>query len=466
MNRAIWWIRRDLRLSDNQALNAALNEAEVVIPVFILDPRLLASRYTSQRRLAFLFEGLRLLDIDLHKTGSKLIVRKGDPRGVLSVLLTETNAEGIFAEADISSYARIRDASVMGDLPLELVPGITVKPMESLHKPDGTPYRVYTAFNNMWQSLPYPGKLIAAPEHLSSPPTLDSLGVPDLPQYSATDFPPAGEVAAQQRLAKFIDSLIANYYEDRNRMDLAGTSCLSPYLRFGMLSARQAVLAAWEAVAMAESIKARQSATTWLNELIWREFYAAILYHFPYVRKMAFQPKLRKIPWRDDPDGFAAWTEGHTGYPVVDAGIRQLKTTGWMHNRARMITASFLTKDLLIDWQHGERFFMQQLLDGDPAANNGGWQWTTGTGTDAAPYFRIFNPVLQGKKFDPEGAYVRNWIPELASVPDAYIHMPWKMPTSKQHALGCVIGKDYPAPIVDHDRARERVLVAYGEGAR
>ncbi len=267
-------------------------------------------------------------------------------------------------------------------------------------------------------------------------------------------------------MARFTDSLINRYTEDRNRLDVEGTSGLSPYLRFGMLSARQAAWAAHEAEALATDPTVRQSVKTWLNELIWREFYATILYHFPHVRQGAFRPELRKIPWRDDAVGYDAWVNGYTGYPVVDAGMRQLNATGWMHNRARMITASFLTKDLLIDWRQGERYFMQHLLDGDPAANNGGWQWIAGTGTDAVPYFRLFNPVLQGKKYDPLGAYVRHWVPELSRVPDAFIHTPWKMPTNMQTQVGCVIGKNYPAPIVDHAMARERALAAYRKGGR
>jgi deoxyribodipyrimidine photo-lyase len=290
--------------------------------------------------------------------------------------------------------------------------------------------------------------------------------VPDVPGYSLNDQFLAGEAEAQRRLEKFTTSFIYRYMEDRNRMDLDGTSGLSPYLRFGMLSARQAAWAVREAESLAVGINARNGAETWLNELIWREFYAAILYHFPYVRETAFRPTLRNIPWRDDQDGFRAWAEGRSGYPVVDAAMRQLNSTGWMHNRARMITASFLVKDLLIDWRHGERYFMQHLLDGDPAANNGGWQWTAGTGTDAAPYFRVFNPVLQGKKFDPTGTYVRRWVPELSAVPDTYIHTPWEIPTSLQAKLGCVIGKTYPAPIIDHAMARQRVLAAYRQGER
>jgi deoxyribodipyrimidine photo-lyase len=318
----------------------------------------------------------------------------------------------------------------------------------------------------MWQSLPFTGTQLPAPEWLSAPPHLTSLGMPDVQGNSLTKLFPAGEVEAQRRLEKFTSSMVYHYADYRNRLDIDGTSSLSPYLRFGMLSARQAAWAVREAEALAVDSITRNGAETWLNELIWREFYAAIMYHFPYVRETAFRPALRSVRWRDDQGEFHAWAEGRTGYPVVDAAMRQLNITGWMHNRARMITASFLVKDLLIDWRHGERYFMQHLLDGDPAANNGGWQWTAGTGTDAAPYFRVFNPVLQGKKFDPKGTYVRRWVPELSAVPDAYIHAPWEMPTSLQAKLGCVIGKAYPSPIVDHAMARQRVMEAYRQGER
>jgi deoxyribodipyrimidine photo-lyase len=466
MKRAIWWIRRDLRLSDNQALAIALKKAEVVIPVFILDPKLLDSPYTSQQRLAFLFEGLRSLDSELRHRGSKLIIRQGQPLDELQRLYNEADVEGIFAEADVSPYSRQRDARVMRVLPLELTNGITVHPIKELLKPSGSPYIVFSPFSRMWTSLRFPGKPLPPPERLPAPPPLISMGIPDFPVYSYKELFPVGEEEAQKRLVRFIDSLIDAYAGNRNRLDVDGTSGLSPYLRFGILSARQAVWAAHEAEALATDIAVRQSVKTWLSELVWREFYATILYHFPHVRQGAFRPELREIPWRDDTVGFDAWVNGNTGYPAVDAAMRQLNASGWMHNRARMITASFLTKDLLIDWMEGERYFMQHLLDGDPAANNGGWQWTAGTGTDAVPYFRVFNPVLQGKKFDPMGAYVRHWIPELCRVPDAFIHMPWEMTSNMQTQVGCVIGKDYPAPIVDHAMARERVLAAYRKGGR
>jgi deoxyribodipyrimidine photo-lyase len=329
-------------------------------------------------------------------------------------------------------------------------------------KADGTPYTVYSPFNRTWQSMPWPGEPRPAPERISMPD-----GIPGMDFASwftaplAANFPP-GETEALRRLAVFVQDKIDEYGEHRNRMDLEGTSALSPYLRFGMISARQAVSTARYAVSSAQSNQARRSAEIWLNELIWREFYVHILHHYPHVRRTAFREDFAHIRWENNASAFAAWQTGNTGYPVVDAGMRQLLESGWMHNRARMITASFLVKDLLVDWRWGERHFMQHLLDGDPAANNGGWQWTAGTGTDAAPYFRVFNPSLQGKKFDPHGDYIRRYVPELAKVPGAYIHEPWKMPEDVQRQVGCVIGVDYPEPVVDHAAARLRALERYG----
>ena len=465
MKTAIWWIRRDMRLADNQTLAEALRQADVVVPVFILDPNLLSSEFVGQARLAFLLDGLRKLENNLKQRGSRLILRRGDPLEVLTTLLKEAEAEDIFAEEDYSPYARQRDKSVALFLPLKLLPGVTVFHPDLILKADGAPYTVFTPFSRKWRSLPASGSPLPAPKHLGAIPPLDSLEIPKEPLHPGDSAFKAGELEAERRLSVFTDSAIADYSEMRNRMDLEGTSQLSPYLRLGMLSARQAVWAAQEASQSARTTSAQQGAETWLNELIWREFYAAILYHFPYVRQQAFRAELRHIPWRSDPSGLAAWKAGLTGYPVVDAAMRQLRATGWMHNRARMIAASFLTKDLLINWQEGERYFMQQLLDGDPASNNGGWQWTAGTGTDAAPYFRVFNPILQGLKFDPQGDYVRRWVPELALVPTKYIHTPWEMPDDLQKQVHSRIDSDYPAPIVDHSLARERVLIAYRSGS-
>jgi len=468
MTTALCWLRRDLRLTDNQALAAALAHADRVIPVFVLDPTLLDSPYVGPKRVAFLLGGLRRLDEDLRARGSRLIVRHGDPRDELTALLAEGGAEAIFTEEDLTPYARQRDGGVAERLPLQRVGGRIVHPPGTVLKAKGTPYTVFTPFSQRWKTLPPPqaGVILPAPDHLPEPPEVGSLPIPEEPALPPTvPFQP-GEAEAQRRLRAFVDGddpPIYRYAEARDRPDMDGTSRLSPYLHLGMISTRQAVVAALDAIAAAPDAETSKGAETWLNELIWREFYVHILYHFPHVLEQSFRADLRAIPWENDDAAFAAWCEGWTGYPVVDAGMRQLVETGWMHNRARMIVASFMVKDLLIDWRWGERYFMQHLVDGDSASNNGGWQWTAGTGTDAAPYFRVFNPVLQGKKHDPQGTYVRRWVPELAQVPDRFIHQPWKMPPGVQQQAGCVIGQDYPAPIVDHAWARERTLAAYAQ---
>ncbi len=467
MQTVIWWIRRDLRLADNQALAAAQAQAERIVPVFVLDPILLASSAAGEKRLAFLYAGLRNLDADLRARGSGLVVRQGDPADVLASLASEVEATAVAAERDGSPYARRRDERVARRVPLRLAGGLTVHPPEAVLKEDGRPYTVFTPFSRKWLSLPLPEAidLLPAPERLATPQDLPSLPLPATPAQPTSVPFPAGEAEAQRRLRAFVegdDAAITRYRNDRNRPDLeAGTSRLSPYLRFGMLSARQAVVAARAARQAARTSDACYGSDTWLNELIWREFYVAILHHFPHVRTRSFQPQYDRIAWDNDPTAFAAWCAGRTGVPIVDAAMHELTTTGWMHNRCRMIVASFLVKDLLIDWRWGERFFMQHLVDGDPAANNGGWQWTAGIGTDAAPYFRVFNPVTQGQKFDPEGLYVRRWVPELARVPTKFIHEPWKLPPSDQRRAGCIIDQDYPAPVVDHAWARARVLDAY-----
>jgi deoxyribodipyrimidine photo-lyase len=458
MKTAVWWIRRDLRLRDNQALTGALRFGGQVLPVFVLDPKLLNSTYSSEKRLTFLFEGLRSLESELQARGSYLLLRRGEPVAVLLELLQELGAEAVFAEEDISPYARRRDAAAAQHLPLHLVSGLTARSPREVVKADGTPYTVFTPFSRAWLAQESPTQILPAPDCIPTPAGITGVELPEKPvQISFV----AGEKEAQIRLSHFVDHVLNAYADERDRMDLSGTSWLSPYLRFGMLSAREAVDAVRRAGALSLDGVPRSGADAWLNELIWREFFMTILYHFPDVRQRSFRPQMRSLHWLNDPDDFAAWKEGRTGYPVVDAAMRQLNQTGWMHNRARMITASFLTKDLLIDWRWGERYFMQQLIDGDPAANNGGWQWSAGTGTDAAPYFRVFNPVLQGMKFDPAGEYVRRWVPELAGVPAAYIQEPWKMPAEIQNKLGFVPGSTYPAPIVDHALARRRALAAY-----
>lgn len=464
MRTAVWWIRRDLRLTDNQALAAALQAAEHVIPLFIVDPFLEKSDYVGEKRRAFLWAGLQRLDADLRERDSRLVVRYGRPKEVLAALLEESEADAIYAEEDFTSYARHRDSQIAKSLPLHLEAGIVVHPPGTVLKDDGDPYIVFTPFKKKaWleRPLPNPDNILPAPDSISTPESIKSDDVPAEPGLpEAVPFAP-GEAEAQKRLKAFAQNAINSYAADRNSVAVDGTSQLSPYLRFGMLSARQAVVTAVSCLENAGSKEARKGADTWLSELIWREFYVHILYHYPHVLQRSFRPEYDDIEWRNREDEFEAWCNGRTGYPLVDAAMRQLVSSGWMHNRARMVVASFLVKDLLINWQWGEKFFMQHLVDGDPAANNGGWQWTAGTGTDAAPYFRIFNPTSQAKKHDPKGEYIRHWLPELADVPDDYIHEPWTMPADVQKSANCQIGEDYPARIVDHHEARDWTLTAY-----
>jgi deoxyribodipyrimidine photo-lyase len=462
----MWWIRRDLRLADNQALAIALARAEEVIPVFVLDPATLEPPAAGVKQVAFLIDGLRRLDAELRARGSRLVFRRGEPLAVLRALRDEAGVDVIVAEEDARPDGRQRDATIAQELPLQTTEGVVVHPPGVVKKADGAPYTVFTPFARAWKGLPRPSQaeVLRAPEALPSVPAVASLPIPELPILpSAVPFA-SGEAEARRRLDAFVaggDRPIYRYAAARDRLDLEGTSGLSPYLRFGMVSARAAVAAAMAAAGSAWNAEERQGAEAWLDELIWREFYVHILCHFPRVRETSFRREYDRISWANDPDEFDAWCEGRTGYPVVDAGMRQLVETGTMHNRARMIVASFLVKDLLIDWRWGERFFMDHLVDFDLAANNGGWQWAAGTGTDAAPFFRIFNPVLQGEKYDPEGTFVRRWLPELARVPNRHVHAPWTMPDEVQRGAGCVIGQTYPAPIVDRTWARQRTLAAY-----
>lgn len=470
MKTALWWVRRDLRLSDNQALAAALRHADRVVPVYNLDEELLTSPDANEKRLAFLLGGLHGLDNDLRARGSRLIVRRGDPREELATLVAETRASAIFAEEEHSPHAGRRDTELAKFLPLHLTGGLTVHPPGAMRLDNGELHTAFTPFSRAWKKLPLPPvrDVLRPPTRLSAPPDVASLPIPGEPMLPASvPFPP-GEAEAQRRLQAFVDGIksdqpgyiapIYRYDQVRNRLDVDGTSQLSPYLSLGMLSARQAVVSALSAMDAAADVESRYSAELWLDALIWREFATSILVHYPQVLGQGFRAEYRNMPWEHDWVAFGIWTEGRTGYPLVDAAMRQLVQTGWLHSRARAVVASFLAKDLLVDWRWGERFFMQHLLDGDLAANNEGWQRAAGVGTGAAPYLGMLNPVLQGKRYDPDGVFVRRWVPELARVPTHYIHQPWSMPLDVQRELGCVIGQDYPAPMLDHGWARERAM--------
>ncbi|MCB9438568.1 MAG: deoxyribodipyrimidine photo-lyase [Anaerolineales bacterium] len=458
------WFRRDLRLQDNLALEAALRSGQPVIPLFIFDPAILGSQWTGVPRLAFMLKGLQALNESLAPYRTHLWVEDGDPREVLPRLVQQWGATALYYNRDYSPFARRRDAEIetLLDISVHGFDDAVLHTPGTVVKADGKPYTVFTPFKKQLLTLDkrplvegYLDKGHFAKTKSAPLPALHDLGFAE----PNTPLPPVGEAAAHARLQAFTDNAIFDYGEGRNRLvaqpwtdTRVGSSYLSPYLRFGMLSPRQVYWQAHEVYPLAQHQAARESVETFVSELIWREFYMHILYHFPHVMGGSFRSEYDRLVWDNNPAHFAAWQVGQTGYPVIDAAMRQLQAIGWMPNRARMIVASFLTKDLLIDWRWGETHFMQWLIDGDPAANNGGWQWSAGTGTDAQPYFRIFNPVSQSQKFDPDGEYIRHWVPELRGVPDRYIHSPWQMTPPPA---------DYPPPIVDHAAARARTLAAY-----
>jgi deoxyribodipyrimidine photo-lyase len=455
MSVSIWWIRRDLRIFDNQQLHAALANSDSIIPLFILDPVLLNGAKVGAKRKDFLFRGLKQLNADLRELGRKLVVRKGSPAEVFYKLFNEHDVSGIYAEEDFSPYAQQRDARIAARYPLELVGYPTVRHPAEVLKKDRSPYKVYTPFMRAWKRMPIEslGKPLPVPTSLGNAIEIKSDPIPDLTEPDS-QYIPSGAVGAQERLELFVSGKNAplfTYDTNRDRVDLDLTSGLSPYLKFGMISARQSILSAYQALEFV-SEQTKKSVTTWINQIIWRDFFYSILFHAPQATKGAFNKKFAGIKWIDDPESTQKWKEGQTGYPIVDAAMRQLKETGWIHNRLRMITGSFLVKNLLTNWQVGESWFMQNLIDADLACNNGGWQWVAGTGTDAAPYFRIFNPISQSKRFDPNGDYIRKWVPELTHLSSSNIHNPWE---------NDITVRNYPEPIVDHKYARERTLAIY-----
>jgi deoxyribodipyrimidine photo-lyase len=443
---AIWWVRRDLRRKDNPALNGAAG-AGPVVPVFVVDDAVWGPAGDARR--AFLAASLRRLDDSL---GGHLVVRRGRPEVELPRLVAETGAGQVFAAADFGPYGRARDARVSEALApsgadLRWAGSAYAVEPGSVVKGDGTPFRVFTPFSRAWLAHGW-DEPVVAPARVSFADGVDGVGVPEVSGVTAT-LPDPGEDAAEQRWRRFVERAADDYAIMRNFPADDHTSRMSAYLRWGTVHPRTLL------ADLDPRIKGHQ---VFRNELCWREFYADVLWHRPDSARRSLQPQMagmRLDTGRRADERFTAWAEGRTGYPIVDAGMRQLRAEAWMHNRLRMIVASFLVKDLHIDWTRGARFFMQHLVDGDLASNNHGWQWVAGTGTDAAPYFRVFNPVLQGRKFDPDGTYVRRWVPELASMPDRYVHSPWDAPERPLDAAG------YPDPIVDHHAERDEALARY-----
>jgi deoxyribodipyrimidine photo-lyase len=421
-DRTIFWFRRDLRLDDNAGLYHALRENSLVQPVFIFDTQILEQlEEKADRRVDFIHQSLRLIKLQLEELGSSLLVLHGDPVKIFN----DINPRAVYTNHDYEPYARQRDESVKIILKQKGIPFRTFKDQvifdrDEIVKDDNKPYTVFTPYSRKWKS-----KLDQF--YLKSYPTEKYFN--HLVKIKPLPFPTLKEIGFRPTDALFPDriirrSVIAKYEAQRDFPSINGTSRLSVHLRFGTVSIRKLVQLA------------TRTNESWLNELIWREFYQMILWHFNHVSIRSFKPAYDQIEWRNDPDEFHKWCEGNTGYPMVDAGMRELNATGFMHNRVRMITASFLTKHLLIDWRWGEAYFASKLLDYDLASNNGGWQWAAGSGCDAAPYFRIFNPEIQAKKFDPQLKYIKKWIPEFESA-------------------------DYPQPIVEHKFARERAVRVY-----
>jgi len=452
---AIVWFRRDLRVHDHPALTAAHREADRIVPVFVLDPRLLdAGRFPSANRAWFLLSSLRELRGALRDRGGELYVRAGRPERELPALARETGAEAVYFASDVSPFAMARDRRVEQALDAEVrrQPGNFVADVGVPRTNDGRPYTVFSPFWRAWRELPR-REVHGAPRELRVPPSLAPGRIPAAPEPEAADPLAPGESAGRERLARWLSDGIERYAERHDRL-AGGTSRLSPYLHFGCLSARET-----EERALAEGGK---GAPAFVRQLAWRDFYAHVLLHHPGNATGALREQFDALEWEDDPEGLDAWRDGRTGFPVVDAGMRQLLREGWMHNRARLIVASFLTKDLHLDWRAGEAHFMRHLLCGDQAQNNGNWQWITSIGVDPAPYFRrLYNPMAQQRRHDPDGAYVRYWCPELRDVPLAKLAEPWTMTDAEQEAAGCLIGRDYPAPIVDHARERERAIARY-----
>jgi deoxyribodipyrimidine photo-lyase len=453
----VWLRGKDLRVADHGPLVDAAASGEM-IPLFVLDPFFFAPERARDlpHRMQFLLDSLRALEANLAHLGSRLLVVPGRSEEVVPRLAVQWKVDRVVAHRWVEPFGRERDRRVgealgRDGIDLQLFEGETLLPPGSVRNGQGGMFRVFTPFGRAAGARLDLGRALAAP--ISLPPLPEGLGAETVPIPSMVDLglpsnpnlQAGGEGPAWIRLKVFATGPIADYGGDRDRMDRPGTSRLSADLKFGTLSVR----AVWQAAAGAE---AGESGRRFLNELLWREFSHHLLWEWPELLERPFRADFAGFPWREDAATWQAWTQGRTGYPVVDAAARQLRAEGFVHNRARMVAASFLTKHLLMDYRLGESHYMRWLTDGDWAQNNAGWQWSAGCGCDAQPWFRIFNPTSQGLKFDPEGAYVKRWVPELAGCPAASIHEPWTMPKGIRARI------DYPEPIVDHALARERFL--------
>ena len=466
---SLMWFRQDLRIADNPALIAAVAKRGPVIPVFIWSPEDEGDWKPGAATKWWLNASLTSLDQQLRSIGSRLIIRRGPARLALQKLAKETGAPSVFWNRRYEPAAIASDTAIKAELKSDGLfaeshnGSLLYEPWEIQTK-TGKPYQVFTPFSKACLLHAAPVPPMPAPTRLAAPAewpnSIDVEQLKLLPKIAwdagfYTSWKP-GAPDAEACLKRFCPDGVRDYAAERNRPDHRGTSRLSPALHFGELSPGQI----WQAVSssLKEQPGVPEIGEAYLRQLLWREFAHHLLYHFPHTTTEPLRSEFSQFPWKTDATGLLAWQRGRTGFPIVDAGMRELWTTGWMHNRVRMIVASFLIKDLLVPWQEGARWFWDTLVDADLANNTLGWQWTAGCGADAAPYFRIFNPTSQGEKFDPEGAYVRRWVPELADLSTQWIHQPHNAPPLELREAKVKLGTTYPRPIVDHDFARKRAL--------
>lgn len=459
MKPIVVWFRRDLRTHDQAALYQAAKIGAPVIPLFVFDSDLIRRLPSDGAAFDFQAESLRELQKNIRSLGGTLILRHGKAKTVHEEILREMSPAALYFNRDYEPSARTRDAEIMKLYESHDVEVLTFKDSvllepEEVLTGEGKPYVVFTPYANAWKKLSKPSPFGKCPAFSTPRMKSEAILSADSLQREVTITSRdamGGESEARKRWKTFLKNHLEAYQSGRDIPAIDGTSRMSPYLRFGCISVRHMLNDCYEAFARTTA-GGKIGITKFVDELIWREFYQAVLFHFPQLVTSNYRKRFDEMPWKFSRKTFEAWKHGRTGYPLVDAGMRQLNQTGWMHNRVRMVVASFLTKDLMHDWKLGAEYFEQKLIDIETASNNGGWQWSAATGVDPKP-LRIFNPRLQSERFDPEGTYIRRFVPELAQVPKKHIHAPHEMPLALQKELGCVIGNHYPAPIVDHAAA-------------